>query len=283
MARVSLRYDYLERGPGRVVHNLICGLRNIGHVVTDSFVEHDFEGCLQKIPGMITQVNHRSLIGPNVFVLPSEEKDICKNFKHFVCPSKWVYDKYRNFSELDHATLDIWPSAIDTFTWSPILSNKDDKRKNVLLYVKNRGQNEIEHVSKEMKLFNVNVKILSYGSYSENDLLAACHWADCCILLTGTESQGIAYMQILSCGVPCYVIDKTFWNYNGKYKETPATSVPYFDNRCGVLVEEVFRRSNFEDFVNRIDDFDPRSFIVENFTLEKCANHYFTLLDRSRS
>ena len=58
--------------------------------------------------------------------------------------------------------------------------------------------------------------VLNYGSYTELDLLSAGEQSLFAILNTSTESQGIAYQEILSMGVPCYVIDKKIWD---KYKK----------------------------------------------------------------
>ena len=55
----------------------------------------------------------------------------------------------------------------------------------------------------------------------------------------------------------------------------------------GITWEEVAKRYqemhpdiNLEEFLDRINEFSPREYILENLTLEKCANEYLSLLEK---
>jgi len=269
-----------HRGPGKVVQNLKLGLEknNI------SFGNYSLLNDKNKNNiGMLQMVNNwnllptDSLIGPNIFVLPSENKKICKYFNRFIVPSKWVLDKYRNFSELDHATIDIWTVGIDTDKWQII--NRQTEKLKCLLYYKNRSQQDLLVVKKVLNKYNIEYTELHYGNYTEPDMLDACIWANFCILLTGTESQGIAYMEILSTNLPCFVFNKPTWNYEGRYQSVPATSVPYFNENCGEITDNI-DLIKFEDFLDGIkkSKYNPGDFIRENFNLKKCSQDYVNLL-----
>jgi len=92
--------------------------------------------------------------------------------------------------------------------------------------------------------------------------------------LTKTESQGIAYQEILSMDVPCFVLDKDVWDdYSGW--SFPGTSVPYFDRRCGEKQKSI---TEFLSFYQRVDQFSPRSFVIENLSLTKQAKEYVNIL-----
>ena len=59
------------------------------------------------------------------------------------------------------------------------------------------------------------------------------------IFLCEHETQGIAYQQALSCGVPILAWDRGgFWQdpefYPHRVKFAPVSSVPYWDDRCGI-------------------------------------------------
>ena len=102
------------------------------------------------------------------------------------------------------------------------------------------------------------------------------------IFLCEHETQGIAYQQALSSGVPILAWDRGgFWRdpayFPHKVVFEPVTSVPFWDDRCGR------RFSDFTDFEMKWNAFwmemqdncfKPRDYILENLTLEKCARDY---------
>lgn len=276
---INLHFESTFRGPGRVVENLARGLNSIGFEVHANDLPRPtiMQGCLQ-VTKMINALGRDTLMGPNLFVLPREWGKYCKRFDHYVVPSEWVVGTYRSFDVLDHATIDIWPVGIDTEMWNKETVTKSGK---VLVYFKNREQADLDFVTRMLDSRRIDYEILKYGSYEEKDLYRSCVSCDSCILITGTESQGIAYMQILSMGLPCFVFNKTKFDYFEEFKENPpaATSVPYFDERCGEHFEN-FDIDKFENFRSRIKMMHPRDYIIENFTLEKGAENYVSILTK---
>jgi hypothetical protein len=204
---------------------------------------------------------------------------LCNNIKKFVVPSAWCKNLYRSFSLLDHAEITVWPSGIDTELWKPLEEKPKGEKTKILLYYKNREKEELIALLKILEPYDVHVALVQYGHYSEDYLLDTCRNSDCAILLTGTESQGIAYMQILSSNLPCLVFDKSLWHYRGL--SFPATSVPYFDNTCGVVTEHIDSKM-IENFLNNYSGFEPRKFITGQFTLEKSAKDYMDLFISQR-
>jgi len=273
---VNLHFNSLNRGPGKVVENIAKGLNLIGIKVTgNNPLEKDvYQSCLQVVP-RIQSLPRTTLMGPNLFVLPSEWGGFCQNFSHYVVPSQWILSKYREFSNLDHATIDIWPVGIETDVWK----YKDLKKRNkVLVYVKNRDQSIVDGIFKDLKNHSFEVDLIVYGNYREEELYKSCMECSVCVLITNTESQGIAYMQILSSGIPCFVLDSKTWDNEGKYKQVPATSVPYFNEKCG-FIREKFDMKEFNNFISSYDSFDPRSFIFENHSLEVGSRSFLKILE----
>ena len=278
---VNLHFNSTSRGPGKVVENLAKGLIENGWsaYANNASRKDVYQGCLQAVHA-IGALEKSTLMGPNLFVVPSEWGEFCKRFDRYIVPSLWVKSLYVDYIELSHATVDVWPVGIDTESWTKTTLSVKPK---VLVYFKSREQSELDNVTNALNRNSIDFKILKYGDYDEKDLYTACIECNCCILLTGTESQGIAYMQILSMGLPIYVINKSKFDYFGKYKETPidSTSVPYFDKSCG-FVDNSFIEDNFLRFLSSLSDFDPGLFIREKFTLKKCANDYINLLSQNR-
>src|SRR5205823_6625794 len=99
------------------------------------------------------------------------------------------------------------------------------------------------------------------------------------------EGQGIAYQQALSCGVPILAWDRggpwpdpQYYPHRVVYQ--PVTSVPYWDERCGMTFEEIGRfETTWLGFWERYraQVFTPRDYILEELTLEKCARAYLDI------
>jgi hypothetical protein len=122
--------------------------------------------------------------------------------------------------------------------------------------------------------------VFKYGNYHELDFLECAKSAAFAILLTNTESQGYAYMQLLSAGVPCLVFnqDTLYSSPDQPIQSWPATSVPYFDERCGLIEKEISKETIEKFFSVPLQSWDPRSYILENHTIEKSTKKYLKLL-----
>jgi glycosyltransferase involved in cell wall biosynthesis len=103
------------------------------------------------------------------------------------------------------------------------------------------------------------------------------------IFLCRSETQGFAYQQILSTNTPILAWDEGgYWKdrdyYPDRVKYEPVTSVPYWDERCGTKFTGINDfEENLKTFLRKINDFKPREYILENLTLEKCAQQYLDI------
>jgi hypothetical protein len=280
---LSLYFTNKHRfGPGKVASNLIRGLKHLGVEVFESCPGGQVTGMLQSCPEVLQEPEKFPdlLVGPNLFVLPGEwPPETLAHWTDFVVPSPWVARLYEQCPEVSHARFHPWPVGIDTDTWSERAPNKRETR--ALLYCKNRSETDIRHAEFLLGAARVPHVRLDYGSYQEQDLLRLCQEeVTFCVLCTGTESQGIAYMQMLSSGLPCFVYDTTEWVDNHGTLRVPATSVPYFDERCGVKVSSL-KKAVFADFLSRLSEFRPREFILESHTLAHGASQYLEIFERT--
>lgn len=129
-------------------------------------------------------------------------------------------------------------------------------------------------------------KELRYGIYDERrykDMIRMCH---AMIFLCEHESQGIAYQECLSSGVPILAWDQGWWldpnRERWRQGEVRATSVPYFDERCGVRFRSIDEFSaKLTEFLSfqRSGALAPRDYVIENLTVEKCAEDFIHILD----
>ena len=253
-----------SNGPSKVYINLLKGLRLLGHNIK--------EGQYDEFNGSLIMGNHppNTLMGPNVMVLPTDNINFWKQYTNFVVPSKWVYDLYRSFDITNNTNIRIWSVGIDTDLFK---SDDNIKINDCFVYFKNRNQTELNEVTSFLNNNNIKYEIITYGSYNENYLIDLCKKSKFCILLDNTESQGIAYMEILSANIPIYVIDLKIWN-----NRFPATSVPYFDENCGII-DTTLNDSSFDIFYKKLNSYNPRKYIIENHTLEISAQKYVNILE----
>jgi hypothetical protein len=256
--------DKEVRGPYKVAANLLAGLSKINVEVTINEIQ-ELTGCLRSGIPKYYDLPKSTVMGPNLVVLPTDDSVIWTLYKNFVVPSNWVKDLYKSCYLCEDSNITAWPVGIDTEKFNYLNRNKDI---DCLVYLKGREIHEIGDLLDRNGLSKVT---LTYGLYNEEQLIEYTKRCKFCILLTGTESQGIAYMEILSSGLPCFVLDTPTW------RGAPATSVPYFSNSCGKICGRDPHR-DFEEFLKNLDKYTPRQYIMDYHTLEKSASRYVEIL-----
>jgi len=265
-----------NNGPGKVVSNLTKGLEMCGVEVLHNQMG-EYNGCLQAWGTPISTMPKEVLVGPNLCVLPNELPWIWSRFDHSIVPSGWCKNLYNTFDCVKQGStkIHVWPVGIDTEKFCP---SDDQKKWDVLVYVKGR-ELEVGGVISYLETMGLSVVVLGYGKYSEAELISTARKCKCCVLLTKTESQGIAYQEILSMGVPCYVLDKDVWDDYSSWS-FPATSVPYFDEHCGLIATDMTR---FKEFYENFKNYNPRKYITNTLNLEKQAKEYISLLTKGKN
>ena len=262
-------------GPEMVVKNLIKSLElmEVPYTINDNVYPNNFliqyNATAKK---KHEKLNPNScLIGPQLW--PYEQvgrflvQDVA-SYKKIIAPSQWNKDFYKTKWYLPDEKVGVWPVGID------IPNNVRNVMYDCLLYYKRRSAEELEIVEKFLKKKKLTYKILQYGSYTEEEFLALANQANFCFLLNGTESQGIAVQQIMSLGVPLFVWDVESWEDMGELWSCPASSVPYWDERCG---EKFYKKTmlsrTFTKFNKKLKEgeFDPKSYVKENLSLERSA------------
>lgn len=303
-----IRYDHFPRrairrllrgprrpgGQERVFLNLCAGLRSL----RIEFKINDFAfakrnpsapvGIIGK-PHVLDVMEWRNpiLFGASIMSHPLSALGLFERrpIKRVLVPGEWMRDMCAPYWG---SKVQAWPVGIDTDLWSPAATQS--RRTDVLLYNKIRwdhGHFEetlLAPVRASLRARGLTVHELKYGSYNEDDFHRELRKCRSLIFICEHETQGIAYQQALSCGVPVLAWDRGgFWQdpefYPDKVKYGPVSSVPYWDDRCGRKFADLLE---FTDVFSRfwedcqIGTFAPRDFILENLTLEKAAQCYLT-------
>ena len=108
------------------------------------------------------------------------------------------------------------------------------------------------------------------------------------IFLSGHESQGLAYQECLASGVPVLAWDPGWCGDPNRVAwgqpEIPTTSVPYFDERCGMRFSDIREFSGkLAEFLDLAHSgaFAPRDFVLARLSLERCSGHFVEIIEEA--
>ncbi len=226
------------------------------------------------------------LFGPSIYNHPIDDEHLPErhNVRQVLVPSPWVQKMYSAFWP---GLVTVWPVGIDVDRWKPAPSIRKDV--DVLIYDKIFRDREgvlqtiVNPLQEEFHRRGLVVAHLRYGSYFERQLLSLTRRIRALVYLSRHETQGIALQQTLASDVPVFAFDPGGDWQSPEYRARgvqfgPVTSVPYWDDRCGV------RFSNAAEMLEAFDGFwkaveagaySPRQFIMNNnLTLEDSAQAY---------
>ena len=265
-------------GPHKVVDNLIKSLEqeNVNYAINEEKYKHNFlvqyDATAHEKHSRIEQ--DTTIIGPQVWMFDGYGQFLIENqnyYKKIIAPSEWVKNKFITKFNLPEDKLSVWPVGIEEF------DNNREPNYDCLIYFKRRDQSELDTVKKFLVNNGLSYRMVEYGTYGEDGFKQLVNSAKFCFLINGTESQGIAVQEIMSMGVPIIAWDIKEWLDQGEAYRVPATSIPYWDERCG----EVFFNIDdlevtFSKFYATLDQYDPKAFIKDNLSFECSVK---TLLD----
>jgi len=153
------------------------------------------------------------LAGIGLMTHPSEWPDLCETYPihKYLQHSKWCDDVYRPwFGD----RCDIWPVGIDTDEWAP--GHDSGKSIDFLIYDKIHWDRDARNldlllpIQDALNRRGLTWEVLRYGAYAPAQYRRALARCRAMIVLSGHESQGIAYQEALSAGVPVLAWDPGF-------------------------------------------------------------------------
>ena len=183
-------------------------------------------------------------------------------------------NKFHTKFKLPEDKVAVWPVGIETF------DNTRNITYDCLIYHKRRSDQELDQVKKFLEERNLTHLVLQYGSYDEEGFRNLANQAKFCFLINGTESQGIAVQEIMSLGVPIIAWDIKTWEDQGPEWSVPATSVPFWDERCGEKFYDVNEmEKTFDKFYATIDKYNPKEFVKDTLSFECSVKTLLEILE----
>jgi hypothetical protein len=230
-------------------------------------------------PDLIPE-NIKIIFGPQLFIFPeghivgqlnSKWASRCINNTL----SKWVEKCYLEVASLVIPTGQ-FPFAVDTEKFN---ASSQEKTLDCLIYFKHRSPETLKKVKELLDQKNLKYKVVSYGSYLEEDYINLLHKSKCMISVDAHESQGFALEEAMACNVPLLVFDiQSVYDEYGtqyfqkfKHLKLNATCVPYWSEECGLKTTELNEIPNLiDEMLQKYQTFNPRQFILEKLSEEVC-------------
>jgi glycosyltransferase involved in cell wall biosynthesis len=223
---------------------------------------------------------------------PSEWPDLFTNSNaiYNVQNCEWAAAIYR---PIHGNRVRVWSMGVDHVKYAP--DRNDKKAFDFLVYDKVRWPDTekyrglVAFCRETLAKAGLSSRYLRYGQYPRgresayHDLLRQ---ARAMLYLSENETQGFAYNEALSMDVPILAWNIGLWcdpyRHDSGVGNVPATSIPYWDERCGV---DFRNKSDFAArlglFLERLQagQFAPREYVLDNLRLEQGAQRYLDLIE----
>lgn len=202
--------------------------------------------------------------------------------KFLTQPCDWAVELNRQWAGEKGAS---YFAGIDTDAWPDLSGRK--KTLDFIVYDKIRWHRSERTKSilgvclQELEKRNLTYRVLRYGDHHISEFKAALADSRALLFLCEHETQGLAYQEAMSSGVPVLAWDEGAPIDPSIIAIAPTdlqvSSVPYFDDRCGVR----FRISEFAqaltEFQSRLGKFEPRQYVLDRLSLPRSAEAYLVL------
>ena len=260
------------------------GLKDLGIVLVNSIEKADLIYSPCKPIDISRYPKKKFIFGPHfsVFINTKCMFNNIHNNAIYIQPSEWVRKLW--VDEFKYKSLPVVPYAfgVDTDTYTETKQIND--RQKVLIYFKRRKQSDLKYVTDFLDKLNIDYTTVCYGKYKSDDYLKLLRESKYCIWIGCHESQGFALEEALSCNVPLLVWDVTRMAQEigcNKYNsiKTRATSIPYWDYRCGLNFTNISELSSIYDkFIKQLHLFKPREYILENLSIKTRTEKFLQLI-----
>jgi glycosyltransferase involved in cell wall biosynthesis len=230
----------------------------------------------------VESLKNPRLIGPGPYSSPTENPRLMEDPRNrfFIQRCEWMKNLFAPF--YGEERLRVWFRGFDVKDFEDVRSVP--KQYDVLIYDKIYHQRDtlyaqtIASFIKELEAQGLTYRVFRYGYYIRQDYLAALRVSRALAFFAHSETQGHAYQEAMAMNVPVFAWDEGVWldplAKEVSDKPIPATSVPHFDDRCGVRFKAANMLAAFAEFWPKLETFRPREFVAETLSLKRSAELY---------
>lgn len=281
----------IQRGPDVVFKSLVRGLDTLSfsyninppldqlsenvHVI--SSVAALNWAIKQKHLGRIKKL----LAGPNISTLPYYNgAALCDRAIDIVLvPSNWVKDVYSKSRPEISSKIRVWPAGVKI----PELANRAVRpllERKFLVFRKSIDDSSFNKVVEELKNKKVSFKVISYGSFKQEEYFNLLQDSDGLIYLQEVESQGIALQEAWARNVPSLVWNEGHFTYPTGERIDGNIVAPFLTPESGMFFESAEKFSSaFDEFQSKLPSFTPREYVINNLSDKVCAENYLKIIN----
>ena len=219
--------------------------------------------------------NMKFIFGPQFSIFPDNKLTTIKGPNSvYNLLSDWVINIWSQYPICSNLRLIPLPFGVDTDKFVNI--KPISERNEVIVYFKHRNPFDLNIIENFLKNKKIPYHLFSYDQrYDEGNYLTCLQNAKYAIWVDAHESQGFAIQEALSCDVPLLVWNVTSMNqeHGSSYSNLAATTTSYWDAKCGERFYQIGELDTiYRQFIDNIENYRPREFIVENLSVEACEN-----------
>ncbi len=196
----------------------------------------------------------------------------------YLAPSVWFGSWVARglpFHDLRHnRPMVVWGAGVNT-DWFRCPLPGTPKTHSYFIYFKSQNWSDLRAVHEYLfkNYFRLHGPTLMYYFYTHEELRAAAQQAEFCIFLDAAETQGLAALEIMACGCPLFVLDKTEFQHEGLITRS-ATSVTCWDPAlCGMKSGMDRIAEDFPRFLANVGAgaYNPRAFVEREYSWATAA------------
>jgi hypothetical protein len=228
--------------------------------------------------------NSKFLFGPHFSVVPyKQHMDVIQgNNSIYIQPSEWAKNAWQFHPYCQRIRIETLPFGVDINRFNEI--KPISQRTKIFIYFKRRLANELVMINNFLKNNGYEPKIFDYvKKYDENEYINYLHESKFGVWLGAHESQGFALQEALACNVPLLVWNVTSMNQESgsHFGDIEASTIPYWSDYCGENFTNIFELpTKYDKFIQNIDNYKPRDYIVNNLSINKCSEKFIELVNK---
>jgi hypothetical protein len=230
----------------------------------------------------VDSLKNPRLIGPGLYSSPTENPTLMQDPRNrfYTQRCDWMRDLFAPFYGADR--LKYWYRGFDLDEFEDV--SKRPKEYDVVVYDKIYHQRDtlypqtIVPFLKELDARGLRYRVFRYGYYIRQDYVAALKASRSLAFFAHSETQGHACQEAMAMNIPVFAWDEGVWldplAKDVSDKPIPASSVPHFDDRCGVRFKIADMIKKFDAFWPKLESYRPREFMGQTLSLKGSAETY---------
>ena len=237
-------------------------------------------------PSVIDKVNlpNPVIFGPGDYGSGAKAVALAKreNIRVLSQPCQWAVDINRQWAGDKGQT---YFAGIDTKQWR----DRSGAAKSIdfLVYDKIRWHRDtrvdtvLERSLAALRSRGLTYRVVRYGHHHISAFRTGLSDARAMLFLCEHETQGIAYQEALSSGIPVLAWDEGMPVDPNMIALAPenfrVSAVPYFDRRCGLTFKLDTLESTLDAFMAELKTYTPRDYVLDALSLERSGQRYLEL------